>query len=280
MATQETPGSQLWRNIRYYFSFQLIFVILVVTLSSIGAFFHFLLDHEISIVESWLHNNQWEILITSKLISLFLINRWFTMRLYQLKTFKELVQQLVSWPDPKALVVAIFMVVGYITMGQAEFVGQNIGYWYFQLASFFGLFIFFGIEFIVIAYLEDVLNQKVHPPRLYLGIFYTAIFTAAFRMSVPDYYGLISYVVLCYASLIFLSGKQFKSWSNVVCFLILFVAPMGSLFGLDPVWGDDFSPFRVNKKLNLAFLSVIWMISFLYYRYRDQFISSARKLLR
>lgn len=280
MATQETPGSQLLNNLQYYFVFQLIFVILVVSLSSIGAFFHFLLDHEISIVESWLHNNQWEILITSKLISLFLINRWFTMRLYQLKTFRELVQQLVGWPDPKALVVAIFMVVGYITMGNVEFVAQNIGYWYFQLASFFGLFIFFGIEFIVIAYLEDVLNQKVHPPRLYLGICYTIIFAAAFRLSVPDYYGLMPYVILSYASLIFLSGKSFKSWSNVVCFLILFVAPMGSLFGLDPVWGDDFSPFRVNKKLNLAFLSVIWMISFLYYRYRDQFISSARKLLR
>lgn len=280
MAALETPGSQLRRNIQYYFSFQLIFVILVVSLSSIGAFFHFLLDHEISIVESWLHNNQWEILITSKLISLFLINRWFTMRLYQLKTFRELVQQLVSWPDPKALVVAIFMVVGYVTMGNAEFVGQNIGYWYFQMASFFGLFIFFGIEFIVIAYLEDVLNQKVHPPRLYLGISYTLIFAAAFRMSVPDYYGLMPYVIMCYSSLIYLSGKSFKSWSNVVCFLILFVAPMGSLFGLDPVWGDDFSPFRVTKKLNLAFLSVIWMISFLYYRYRDQVISSARKLLR
>ena len=280
MATQETPTSQLWNNLRYYFVFQLIFVVLVVGLSSIGAFFHFLLDHEISIVESWLHNNQWEILITSKLISLFLINRWFTMRLYQLKTFRELVQQLVGWPDPKALVVAIFMVMGYITMGDAEFVPQNIGYWYFQMASFLGLFIFFGIEFIVIAYLEDVLNQKVHPPRLYLGICYTIIFAAAFRLSVPDYYGLMPYVILSYASLIFLSGKSFKSWSNVVCFLILFVAPMGSLFGLDPVWGDDFSPFRVNKKLNLAFLSVIWMISFLYYRYRDQFISSARKLLR
>lgn len=280
MTTLETSGSQLRRNIQYYFSFQLIFVILVVSLSSIGAFFHFLLDHEISIVESWLHNNQWEILITSKLISLFLINRWFTMRMYQLKTFRELVQQLVSWPDPKALVVAIFMVVGYITMADVQFVGQNIGYWYFQMASFLGLCIFFGIEFIVIAYLEDVLNQKVHPPRLYLGICYTVIFAAAFRMSVPDYYGLMPYVIMCYSSLIYLSGKSFKSWSNVVCFLVLFVAPMGSLFGLDPVWGDDFSPFRVNKKLNMAFLSVIWMISFLYYRYRDQIISSARKLLR
>lgn len=276
----ETPNGQLIKNVKYYGIFQLIFVILVVTLSSIGAFFHFLLNHEISIVESWLHNNHWEILIISKLFSLYLINRWFKVRLYSLKSFRELVQELVSWPDPKALVVAVFMVVSYITLGKTVFVNQNIGYWYFQLASFFGLFVFFGVEFIVIAYLEDILNQKVHPPRLYLGFIYTVIFTVAFRLSVPDYYGLMPYVVLCYSSLIYLSGRSFKSWSNVVCFLILFVAPMGSLFGLDPVWGDDFSPFRVDQKLNIAFLAVIWMISFSYYRYRDQLIASARKLLR
>ncbi|MBA2404129.1 MAG: hypothetical protein H0V66_05110 [Bdellovibrionales bacterium] len=280
MSIVETSYGQLSKNVKYYAVFQLIFVILVIILSSIGAFFHFLLDHEISIVESWLHNNHWEILIVSKLASLFLLNRWFTVRLYQLKSFRELVQELVSWPDPKAIVISVFMVMSYITMGRTNYVGQNIGYWYFQIASFLGLFVFFGIEFIVIAYLEDILNHKVHPPRFYLGLCYTIIFAAAFRMSVPDYYGLMPYVVLCYSSLIYLSGKSFKSWSNVVCFLLLFVAPMGSLFGLDPVWGDDFSPFRVDKKLNMAFLAVIWVISFSYYKYRDQFIGSARKLLR
>ncbi len=280
MVTSETSYGQLGKNLKYYSIFQLLFVVMGVILSSIGAFFHFLLDHEISIVEAWLHNNQWEILIASKLVSLFLINRWFKVRLYQLKNFRQLVKELLNWPDSKTFVVAIFMVLAYVTMGETKFVGQNVGYWYYQIASYFGLIIFFGIEFIVIAYLEDILNDKVHPPRFLLGLSYTLIFAAAFRLSVPDYYGLMSYVVLCYSSLLFLSGKTFKSWSNVVCFLILFVAPMGSLFGLDPVWGDDFSPFRVDKKLNLAFLAVIWMISFSYYSYRDQFINSARKLLR
>ena len=280
MTLEETPVGQLVKNVKYYAVFQLIFVVLVVTLSSIGAFFHFLLDHEISIVESWLHNNQWEILITSKVLSLFVLNRWFKIRLYQLKSFRQLVLELITWPDSKSIVVAIFMLVSYITMGKSFFVGQNIGYWYFQIASFFSLFIFFGIEFILIAYLEDILNQKVRPPRFYLGLCYTLIFGLAFRLSVPDYYGLMLYVILCYLFLIYLSGESFKCWSNVVCFLLLFVAPMGSLFGLDPVWGDDFSPFRLDKKLNLAFLAVIWMISFLYYRYRDQLISSTRKLLR
>jgi hypothetical protein len=280
MILQETPSGQLLKNVKYYAAFQLIFVVIVVSLSSIGAFFHFLLEHEISILESWLHNNQWEILILAKLLSLFLLNRWFKVRLYQLKSFKNLVQELISWPDPKSIVVAVFMLVSYISLGKTLIVSANIGYWYNHFTSFFGLFVFFGIEFILIAYIEDILNQKVHPSRLHLGVIYTIIFGVAFRLSVPDYYGLMPYVILCYSSLIYLSGPNFKSWSNVVCFLLLFVAPIGSLFGLDPVWGDDFSPFRLSRKLNLAFLAVIWMISFFYYRYRDQFLNSTRKLLR
>lgn len=273
-------SSLLLKNVRYYGTYQLMYVIITVLLTSTGAFFHFLLDHEISIVESWLHNNHWEILILGKLLSLFLLNRWFSMRLYQLKSIRELVRELVHWPDPKAMVIAVFMVTSYLALAKVTFAGQNVGYWYNHLTSFFGLFLFFGIEFIVIAYLDDVLNQKGSPKRLWLGIAYTALFTAAYRLSVPDYYGLMPYVIFCYSSLIYLSGKAFRSWSNVLCFLLVFVGPMGAFFGLDPVWGDDFSPFVIKDKLNIVFLALVWLISFCYYRYREVFFSSARKLLR
>lgn len=270
----------LVKNIKYYGSYQLLYVVIFIVLSSIGAFFHFLLNHEISIVESWLHNNHWEILIIAKLLSLYLLNRWFKVRLYELKSIRELVREFVRWPEPKAIVIAFFMVISYLSLGGTVYTGQNLGYWYYHIVSFLGLFLYFGIEFIVIAYLDDVLNQKEQPSLLWLSIFYTAFFTIAFRLSVPDYYGLLPYVVLCFSSLMYLSGRSFKSWSNVVCFLLVFVAPMGSLFGMDPVWGDDFSPFRVKTKLSLAFLAVIWMVSFCYYKYRDQIILGARKLLR
>lgn len=272
--------TNLAKSVKYYGAYQLLYVVIVIILSSIGAFFHFLLDHEISIVESWLHNNHWEILIVGKLISLFLINRWFKVRLYQLKSIRELIKELVHWPEPKAMIISFFMLVSYLSLSGMIYTGQNLGYWYYHTASFLGLFLYFGIEFIVIAYLDDVLNQEERPSFTWLSFFYTVLFTLGFRLSVPDYYDLLPYVVLCFSSLLYLSGKSFKSWSNVVCFLLVFVAPMGSLFGMDPVWGDDFSPFRVKTKLNLAFLAAIWMVSFCYYKYRDQIVFSARKLLR
>lgn len=86
----------LFKNIRYYASYQLLFVIIFIILSSSGAFFHFLLNHEISIVESWLHNNHWEILIISKLLSLTIMNRWFRVRLYEMKTIKQLFKELLK----------------------------------------------------------------------------------------------------------------------------------------------------------------------------------------
>lgn len=270
----------LFKNVKYYGAYQLLFVILFIILSSLGAFFHFLLNHEISIVEAWLHNNHWEILIIAKLISLYLLNHWFQVKLYQMKSIRELIRELVKWPEPKAVVISFFMMISYLTLSGTNYSGQNLGYWYYHLTSLLGLFLYFGIEFIVIAYLDDVLNQKDQPSFLWLSFYYTVLFSVAFRLCVPDYYNLVPYVIFCFSTLMYLSGKSFKSWSNVVCFLTVFVAPMGSFFGLDPVWGDDFSLFTVKSKLALPFLAMIWMVSFCYYRYRDQIIIGARKLIR
>lgn len=268
------------KNIKYYGSFQLIVVIIFIILSSVGAFFHFLLNHEISIVESWLHNNHWEVLILAKALSLYLLHQWFRLSLYELKSIKQLLKENVKWPEHKAVVVSTFMIISYLSLSGTIYLDQNLGNWYYHLISFLALIAYFGIEFIVILYIADVLNQKEPLPLHWLGFAYSLIFALAFRLSIPDYYGLFPFVLICFISLLFISGKNFKNWSNVVCFLVVFVAPMGSIFGLDPVWGDDFSLFRVKTKLGFSFLAVIWMVSFGYYTYRDQIIIGAKKLLR
>ncbi len=275
-----TVKGNLFKNVKYYLFYQLVFVLLFNVLSSLGVFFHFLLDHEISIVESWLHNNHWEILILAKVVALLLLNKWFQIRLYQLKSIRQLIRELVKWPEPKAVVISFFMVVSYLSLGKPLYAGQNLGYWYYHFTSFLGLFFYFGIEFIVIAYLDDILNDKEEPSFMWLSLLYTLIFSGAFLACVPDYYKLLPYVIFCFSTLMYLSGKSFRNWSNVVCFLLVFVAPMGSWFGMDPVWGNDFSPFAVKSQVALPFLAMIWMLSFCYYKYRDQIITGARKLIR
>jgi len=269
-----------FKKIRYYLVYQLVFVILSVLLTSMGAFFHFLLDHEISIVESWLHNSHWEILIVSKALSLFILNRWFNIRLYQLKTIRQLVKELIRRPEQKAIVLSFFILASYLSLSKMSYAGQNLGYWYYHFISYLGISLFFGLEFIVIAYLNDILDSKESNPQLPLAIAFTIIFSIAYRICVPDYYGLWAHIVFCYSTLLYLSGKSFKNWSNVLCFLFFFVAPVGAFCGFDPIWGDDFSIFKLDNKLKVPFLLVIWMISFSYYKYRELFLNSARKLIR
>jgi hypothetical protein len=272
--------SNIFNNLKYFALYQIAFAGTFIILSSLGAFFHFLLDHEISIVESWLHNNHWEILITAKLSSLFLLNRWFKLKLYQLKSLRVMIKDLVSWPDPKAVVISLFMAISYLSLSGIQTASHNIGYWYYHFASFLGLSFYFGIDFVVLAYLDDILQPTDTPTSLGLAFGYTGLFLGAFLLSTPDYYGMLPYTVLCFCTLVFLSGNRFKSWSNVVCFILLFVAPMGAFFGMDPVWGNDFSPFTFKSKVGAPFLVAIWMVSFFYYKYRDDFVSGLKKLVR
>lgn len=272
-------NKDVFKNIRYYASFQLIFVVLAITLCSIGAFFHFLLGHEISIVESWIHNNNWEIIIISKVLSLYLINKWFKMRLYELLSIRALLKQLVGWPELRALVISVFSLIAFLVLGDVTDSKQNLAYLYYHVISFFGLIVFFGVEFVLLAYLDDVLNHKTIQKK-YLGVIYCALFAVSFKLTVPDYYRQLTYVIFCFSTLLYLSGKEFKDWSNVLCYLVVFIAPMGTLFGMDPVWGDDFSPFRLKSQLGITFLAVIWMVSFGYYKYRERFIFGARRLVR
>jgi hypothetical protein len=266
------------KKTRHYTLFQLVFVLVFLVSSSLGAFFHFLLDHEISIVESWIYNNHWELLIFSKLLSLFFMVGLFRVRLYEINSLKQLIKDRVRFPDDKVLVISFFMLTSYTMISGVVFSAPNIGYWYNVFVSYVGVFIFFSTDFIILSLANDFSDYKSKNKFDLKTVYYPFIFILAFRIIIPDYHNHIFHVILCITVLFYLSKPDFKNWSNVVCFILVFVAPMNSFFGLDPVWGNDFSPFMLNSKLRPSFLAVIWMISFSYFNYRDQFISGLVRL--
>lgn len=268
------------QHTKYYFIYQLIYVAVFVLMSSVGAFFHFLLDHEISIVENWLNNNTWEMIILSKLSALFLIIKWFSIRLYEFTTFKELLKRLLTWPKGEAIVVSAFSLVSFIALGKLTTAEQNYIYWYHYFTSFVGIFLYFSIEFILIAYLNEVLKPLEGRELLLKKFAFLALFMASYLVSIPDYYHLYFYILFCFSTLLYLADRQLNNWSNVVCFLLVFVGPMASIFGLDPVWGNDYSYFRFQDKSNNFLMTLVWFISFCYYKYRNQIIYSVKKLKR
>lgn len=269
------------QHIRYYFIFQLIFVSLFVLMSSLGAFFHFLLDHEISVVENWLHNNTWEMLVLSKSLAFYLIMKWFSIRLYEASTIKELFKRFLNWPRPEAVVVSVFSLISFIALARTIPSEHNYLYWYHYLASYGGIFLFYGLEFLLLTYLYEVFGPiKDERKQVLAKVFFLILFMIGYRVSIPDYYHMAFFSAFCFATLLYLSEREIKNWSNVVCFLILFICPMASFFGFDPVWGSDYSYFRFQDKFNNSLMALVWVISFCYYKFRNQIILSFKKLKR
>ena len=57
----------------YFLGYQVTMLLTYLIIVSILAYFHFLLDHSLSVIEDWIFDHGWEIVIASKLLSLFII---------------------------------------------------------------------------------------------------------------------------------------------------------------------------------------------------------------
>jgi hypothetical protein len=57
----------------YYFGYSILFLIFHLATISLVSFFHFLLDHDMSVIENWLYRNAWEMILLSKALAGFII---------------------------------------------------------------------------------------------------------------------------------------------------------------------------------------------------------------
>ena len=103
-----------------YACYQIIFILSVVLLSSLSAFIHFLLEHEISIIESWLQNYGWEIVIMAKSMSLAAMYYWSKVKSRSWPSLKNIRSVLTEWVEYKALVLTVFSLLGLYNDGKPQ----------------------------------------------------------------------------------------------------------------------------------------------------------------
>lgn len=258
------------RHSRWWLFYVAVFIITHVVLSSVGAFFHFLLDHEISIVEGWLHKNGWELTLFSKLFSFFILQKFLQIRLYKPQSLKIYLKDQWRLPNQNLIVSIFFLFIAIIYFGKPIAQPQNFSFFFYHLITFFSFTLWFLIDYFAIAQLKDLfdLNNKSLSRSLYFLYFFS--FVISFSMVIPDYFGVSLIIFLHFISILIFGGIKFKQWSNVFFYLILFASPLACIFGVDPVWGTDFSPFKFQHRPHSAFLITLWVISLAYYRYRHR----------
>lgn len=265
-----TQDDQFARNLRWWAFYTVAQIGCHVALSSVGAFFHFLLGHGINLVEGWLYESGWELVLLSKAFALWATHRLLGIRLYRPHSIMGFLRDEFRWPSQKVLVICTFFISILLLLGAPKFVPQNQAYTSAHLTAFVALVIWFLADIVMAALLHDLFPIVTKEGKAWRLAAYIFCFFIFFSLGVPDYYGTAFLMHLQFFTVLYLAGGTFRSYGESLCYLVLVAAPMGALLGMDPLWGAEFSPFKLSRPPAAPFLLVIWMLSWTYYNYRHK----------
>jgi hypothetical protein len=263
-------GADGARHLRWWAFYMALQVFAHVSLSSIGAFFHFLLGHGISLVEGWLHNSGWELAIASKTFAIWGTYRMLKIRMYSPRTITEFLRSEARWPRQRTWVVGVFLTLTLLLWGSPVVVEQNRTYYWLQASAFGGMFLWLIGDVVLASLLQDLFPLTTGSAHRLRIAFYWLCFALIFRLLVPDYFGTAIIMHLHFLSVLFLAGPAFRDWTESAVYLLVVAAPSAALLGLDHLWGADFSRFELLHVPAPPFLIAIWMLSWAYYSYRHR----------
>lgn len=265
-----TVGHKLVKQIQakylfYYFLFCLLFVLIHLLLVSIFSFFHFLLDHEMGTIESWISRNSWELISFAKGSSFFLVYKLTKLNDYKEKKFWDYFKELLQRPSKKSIILVLF-ILGIFYALIVQYGGGIKSNQFLDdvlFSSFFGSLCFFGIDVICLIYLYQFFGHK--PESYWVYTFYNLIlFILASKIVLPYMTKYLILLVVHFLTLSYLS-HQYKL-SDILVYLVLIVAPMSSFFGLDLVWDNSFAIVNYNEKIPVIGILSIWLVALTYYR--------------
>ena len=234
---------------------------------SIVTFFHFKLNHGLSIINEWVFYNGWMIVILTKSVSIWLFLKFLLVGSMRRSPFKSLLLDGIAFPEKEILISLGGIYFFFIFAG-----GGNLE------PSFKVSFSRSSISFICVTifYLSTVLSllaiQKQYPLRekcrLDLIPILAFIVLSLERQIFPFAKGMNSTVFSNFVLCQFLIGWKKYNWSLSAIFILIFVAPCAVLIGFDPVYGDEYSFFSLNQHIGGVLYFVILLLSVFYLFYK------------
>lgn len=256
----------------YYTAYSLLFLLFYLLIVSTISFFHFLLGHSMSIIENWINSHSWEILVLAKMSAAFVVLKSFQLNNYFSFNWAGLLKERFKSPRVEVLVVSIFLLVTFSAMAlqfQEELVRGSAR---FLIDSYVGSILFVLVDFFV---LHTVLNFFPLIRRrqvLFLGIILPLTFGASAKIALPYAGSAMLFMIAHYIFLLLLRLKSFGNFIDLVAYTVIALGPLTVLFGMDPVWSDQFSVYKYPDKLPQFGALLLWLCGGIYY-----FKASSRK---
>lgn len=259
-----TFSSHVFKFLTYYLLFSMGFIFFFSAMVSVVSFFHFLLEHRFIVIEEWIHRNSWELLFLSKASSAYFIIKFLSIQVGIPDSFKRFFIDGLDFQVSRVVVSIIFMLAAVIFLGKPQLKDLDDVNYLYCLFSFLGAIAFYGFDIFLLAYIRTIFALRRRRERAFLIVSLSIIFYL-FNMIVLPFGEKID--ALIFANMLFclfLLELKRGAWSSILVYLILFVAPSFFIFGLDPIWSDQFSLFYFTGPLKAFHWLAIWPIVFVF----------------
>jgi|GEM_PF-4580705 hypothetical protein len=223
---------------------------------SVVSFFHFLLDHRLAVIEGWVFDKAWEMILVAKILPIL-----FLLKFVYLKSLSRhpLRDQFLSGIKVPSYEIWVTIVVSLILTALFTKPTLNPGMtqWdgFKNFINAFSLFIFFMCDVFYIDALE-----RMYPIATKLKILRNFVYSLISFLIVEKIFlhalNLTPFFGMTLFFLLMLHHYK-KNWLETSCYLFFFLIPAITLLGLDFIWKDTFSVFIIKgDNPTLLFLGI------------------------
>ncbi|MCY4524096.1 MAG: hypothetical protein OXB84_05090 [Halobacteriovoraceae bacterium] len=249
-------NSPLFKNTCIYLIFHLSIWPVHVLLISTIAFFHFLLDHGMGVVEDWISYRGWIIIMITKIPLFYVFFRFITINSDSRNTLKSFLLKNFTYPRKEIFAVTILFFIYTLVVGNPEYITLFKVESFKIIISFFSIFIFYITDLLIIKFLN--IKYPLNPLEENLqNLLFPLIFFIMGKITFLYAKNMTFLVYFNFLFCLYLQRWKKSNWSSCFLFLIIYVCPAGIIFGLDPIWGSLFSPFKMSNDLKISYFIVL-----------------------
>lgn len=242
--------SALGSQIKYYAFFYFVLWSFHLILISLVSYFHLLLNHNIRTIGDWIGDRGWVLIITSKVLIFYIAFQFIRLKTKKINFVRGYFRNSVQMPRKEIVASLLFLILGFTGMGQVKLNSIIIFEFSRMFFSVLGTIIFFAVDYALLIILEIFYpihaegkrTQKLFlfPLLFYLFTYATFIYEQSVSIKLYGYFFLLLY----------LGEWRRKNWTLPLLYLLAFLVPVYSFFGLDPVWGSNYSFFLIDKNIS------------------------------
>jgi hypothetical protein len=251
----------------YYFGYSILFLIFHLSTISMVSFFHFLLDHDMLVIENWLYRNAWEMIFISKIFAAFVVIKALQLNNYFIKNLFFILKNDIWKPSRSVIIFIIFLAVLFyalIFQFGGEIVGGNKSV-DFVYISFFGSIFFYFIDFIVINVLVRNISLKSKRKSFLLMLALIIIFMLFTKATLPYISKYYIFLVLHFFTLLLFLFTNSRNIINPILYSLVIIGPLSAFYGLDLVWDNAHALYSYKESLPVVGIIGVWFIGLIYY---------------